>query len=315
MSFVNFHSKAVCHVPEDFYSPSPSLASFYQGSSEFATSELLEDAENAIRFMAEDCDTLGDFQLMVDAATSFGGFSSTLIEQIIVDEYPKALIRSWANFTNCLDLNFSSSRPSSALVAASLAKLSEFSTQLVPVLLNQPESVHMLHDEELSFSNAIHSSTMLAAALDTVVTKTLTGEPSYSADVLTDCNLATPVNTFVGEPKFTSLATGRQHIIGTWETRNVISRINHREDTYPGSASKPCDFPIYPPNFLYAGYQQQASSGIAIMETASETLSKYIKDSILGDLKRFDFGELDDAADTFSQVKECIHAMIDQNDE
>lgn len=302
-------------MPEDFYSPSPSLASFYQGSTEFATSELLEDAENAVRFMAEDCDTLGEFHFMSDAASSFGGFGSTLIEQVIADEYPKALIRSWANFTNCQDLEFGTSRASNALVASALAKLAELSTQLIPVLIHPSDSIHHLHDEELSLSNAVHASAVHAAALDTAATKTLVGEHSFSVDVLTECKLATPMHNFTGEPRFTSLATGQHSIITNWEQRNVYKRMNHREDSYPGSASTASDFPIYSPNFLYTGYQQQASSGFAILEPRSESLSKYLKDSILRDLKRFDFGELDDAADTFSQVKESIFSMISQDDE
>lgn len=315
MSFVNFHSKAVCHVPEDFCSPSPSLASFYQGSSELVTSELLEDAENSIRFMAEDCDILGEFHLMVDAATSFGGFSSTLIEQVIADEYPKARIRSWANFANCQDLEFGSTRTSNALVASALAKLTELSTQLVPILLQPSDSIHHLHDEELSLSNAVHASAVHAAALDTVATKTLIGEPSFSADVLTECKLATPAHEFTGEPKFTSLATGKHSVVTSWEQMNVYKRMNHREGSFSGSTSTAADFPIYSPNFLYTGYQQQASSGFAIMEPRSESLSKYLKESVLRDLKRFDFGELDDAADTFSQVKESIYSLINQDDD
>lgn len=318
MSFVNFHQKAICDLPEEFYQSKPELSHFYQGSSTLASEELMVNAEDCIRFMIEDCDFLGQFEIMVDAASPLGGFACAIGEQLLIDEYPKTFIKTWASFENCLDFEFASEASTpSPLIAASLAGLSKISSQVIPLFMGTRKTEHKLVDERLFLSRALDASIVTSAAVDVLSTATLTGQQRYSERKLLDLRLCTPLHGAVDKSPFTSLATGRQGIVESWERMNPIQRINHTEETYPGKANAAIDLPIYCPNFMYTGYQQQASSGIVLPDMQSAELSTHVQSMLIKDLSRKDFVGLptdEDAFYLFTDVQETLYSMIEMDD-
>jgi len=312
MSFVKFHQRAIAELPEEFYSAEPNLSNFYSGSDTFASEELMTNAEDCIRFMVEDCGHLGEFQIMVDAASALGGFACKVIQDLIEDEYPKAFIRTWASFANCQDFEFSK-RPPNALIAASLSFLSKVSTQIIPILLSSPASKHhMLVDEQHDFDKALHASAVVAAAFDVVATNTLSGNISYSERKLAELKIATPVHELAKDQLFTSLAIGKQEAVQNWEKMNPICRMNYSEDQ--SGAQKPSDLPIYAPNFMYTGYQQQASTGVVILDSHAQHLSSHIHTALLKNLSLSNFrGNVagHDADEVYTEVRETLYNLVD----
>lgn len=315
MSFVHFHQKAICSLPEEFYQAKPELSHFFQGShGGLVSEELMASAEDCIRFMIEDCDYLGEFQLMVDAASALGGFACKIAEQLLVDEYPKVFIKTLASFENCMDFEFNAEAVPRPLVATSLAALAKVSSQVIPLFLGSTKTRHQLCDEPQDLSRALDASVVTAAAMDVLATRGLTGELKFYEEKLADLRICTPIHGMKERPLFTSLATGRQAVVQEWEAMGPIKRLNHTEATYPGQVRSASDLPIYSPNFLYTGYQQQASSAVALLDMHSAELSTHIHSTLIKDLCKRDFvglGANEDAFDIFTDIQEALFSLVE----
>ncbi len=306
MSFVNFNTKSICSLPDSFYKENSNVQEYL--NNETISEEMIEHAEDCIRLMAEDCDHLGDFDFFVDAASSFGSLVERVISDIIVDEYPKALRNTWAAFTNCNDLAFSSDKPSKALISLAITRLSEHSTRLIPILLNNSPGIHTLHEDELDMGQALNASVLIGAAMDTLATEKLLRNSVHSDSVLTDLGIATPSHHPHSEISFTSLSLGGSSVVDNWKSSRNIMRMNHTEETYASCAKQASDLPIYVPNFAYSGYSQQATSSVLLFDHFSPNLNSYIKSELLEPLTRANFpGE----SDTFVEVKESLCSMLD----
>lgn len=311
MSFVSFHPSAVCEIPGDFYTAAPTLEQFY-GSEALITSEVLGSAEDALRFMVEDCDYLSEFLFLTDAASNFGALTGMLIERIVADEYPKAAARVVANFATCQDFAFAAEQPPRPLVATALASLSKLSTQFVPVLLEPRPAQHAMFEESLVLDRAVDASILVGATLDTLFTGNLIGRPSYT-DGLLDLKLATPLHQLRPDMVFTALGTLKASPVVDWSSRTHVKRINHTEQSYPASLTHE-DLPVYAPNLVFEGYTQQASSACLLLDPAAADTAAYVRDVLLKGLRRQDFLQVDDAGDRFSQVKEDLHRLCDADE-
>ena len=79
----------------------PTASSFQAGKAFFEESfATREAAEEAIRRSAEHCDHLVRLSPIIDAAGWWGGYAGGLLEQVLVDEYPRVRIEALGLFSN-----------------------------------------------------------------------------------------------------------------------------------------------------------------------------------------------------------------------
>lgn len=277
---------------------------------------LLSRAEDAIRYMVEECDQLGDFHVIADAVGACGGLATSVIENVLMEEYGQKDVVTFANFRACDNFSFKPIRKEIPSLALSLSSLLTVSDQLYPLLLEQSPApsnpAQRLFGEELSWSRVVDSSVMCGAILDAYSTAGLCGRPFVLDDSLAEVYFGAAE---VGKPRecFSGSLLRPKPLATTGVT---IQRINHSEGSYPSSLG-PGDLPIYPPNFSYSGYQQQATSFTLGLDDESSDLSDWIQSNLVSRLRRQDFANLPDvsAQDCYRQVVENLASVSETNDD
>eukprot|EP00127_Corallochytrium_limacisporum_P005327 Clim_evm3s203 gene=Clim_evmTU3s203 len=78
------------------YDDNHELQGYRQGSEVFKDhGREMEAAEDSLRLMAERCDYLQGFHVVVDAETGFGGVSASFLQSVIADEFGGRPVVSW----------------------------------------------------------------------------------------------------------------------------------------------------------------------------------------------------------------------------
>jgi hypothetical protein len=312
-SFVNLNPKGICSISDQTANDGSSLEAFLVGQSMVHNQDFMSQAEDAIRFMAEECDQLGDFQMLADACGTYGGIATSIIDNILREEYDKKSVVTLGSFRICDNFEFQEIKPSAASLAMSLASFVEASDTFIPLMLNQnAEKTHLMFGEELHWTRALDASAMLGTVYDAFGTTKL-GPSSWflPRNSLADVGFSIP--SFGSSEQFTSLNLFKET---AFPNSKRITRINHDKDTYPSTLS-PSDLPVYAPNFVYNGYQQQASSCILAFDDAGKDLSSWVKGHLLDPLRKHDFADLPDveAQEYYTQVYETIATAINLDDE
>lgn len=312
-SFVNLDSKGVCNISESTVPIGSSLEAFLMGQSMVHNQDFMAQAEDAIRFMAEECDQLGDFQVLTDTCGTFGGIATSIIENVLREEYDKKSVTTLGSFRICDNFEFQEIKPSSASLAMSLSSFIETSDTFIPLTLTQKvDKTQLMFGEELHWNRALDASAVMGSVYDAFSTTRLAPSSWFMPrNTLADIGFSIP--SFGSSDQFTSINLFKEM---AFPKSKRIARINHDKDSYPSTLT-PSDLPVYAPNFVYNGYQQQASSCILAFDEASKDLSTWVKGHLLDPLRKHDFADLPDveAQECYTQIYETIATAIKLDDE
>lgn len=164
---IHYHPKSTVTFNRQF-NGSVNFDSWIAGVNHFKTGDIFNHLEEAIRFYAEECDTIQGFQVLSDLNNGFGGISCMLMEYL-QDEFVGKSFAVMPVLQTDNDRGLSKSRDTSLSSLLTLSGLLDTSSMMCPLSM----SADMFSCKPRSFPQLIynasapyHTSAILASCLD-----------------------------------------------------------------------------------------------------------------------------------------------------
>lgn len=162
-----FHPRT-CFPLQAFHHGVSDMNMFEIGS-EIASSSVLEDTYEHLRYFAEECDSFGGLCIIADADDAYAGFTDVYLKHL-QDELGAAspmLVFGIHNEKRCYSRRVEVDRLRAQNEAKLVAGCLELSAEYVPFATRNVERISLLHVDK---QNLFHSSSILGTAMHTALT-------------------------------------------------------------------------------------------------------------------------------------------------